>query len=115
VESEQGTVQYTIDDGSIVLVGIRTPDGGVQLAADGRMWHAAIEATGKTSLVGVRIEFERTEWSGGLLWFSIVEDGYTVCPNCRKHIPPHLDARFCVFAKHPVKARPPTNGAHGER
>jgi len=109
----RGIIQYTIDDGTIVLVGIRTPDGGVQLAADGRMWRSAVEATGKTSLVGVRIEFERTEWSGGLLWFSIVEPGYVVCPNCRGHIAPHLDPDACFFGMHRRKHLP-TNGVRDD-
>lgn len=112
---QQGIIRSIVDCGSIVQVFIETEDGTHVLAADGRMWRAAVEAIGKTSLAGVRIEFEfTTEWSGGIAWFSIIEDGYVVCPNCRKHIPPHLSPDFCAWGLHRRKTPPPTNGAHAD-
>lgn len=112
-KSEQGIIRSTIDCGSVVQVFIETDDGTRVLAADGNMFRRAQEGIGKTSLAGLRIAFEETEdWSGGLAWFAVIEDGHVRCRNCAKHIPPHLNPDYCVFGKHPLRQLPPTNGVH---
>lgn len=102
-QPKQGTITATIDAGSVVSVGITTPDGQQRwYAADGNLWRKAHAAIGRPSLCGLRIEYEASDW-GGLVYFSVIEDGHVVCPNCRAHIPPEFDPDTCVFARHPRK------------
>jgi len=109
-EPEQGIIRYTIDEGTIVQVGILTDAGGRVLAADGNAWRCAVAAIGKPTLCGERIEFSANKW-GGIEWFSIIESGYVVCPNCQRHIAPHLDPAASFFGMHRRKHLP-TNGVH---
>jgi len=111
-QTEQGVIKSVIDCGSVVQVILDT-DGGVRvLVADGNMWRSAHAAIGKTSLCGLRIEYAETEWSGGLEWFAVIADEHTVCANCRKHIPPHLEPGFCAWGLHRRKNLGNKNGAH---
>lgn len=116
MDEQQGTIKHILDCGTIVQLTVETQEGTRVLAADGNAFRRAQEAIGRLSLVGVRILFEETPWSGGLASFSIAEDTDTMtyCKNCRRLLGPHLNANFCVFGKHPLKALPPWNGASHE-
>lgn len=115
-QPEQGIVQSTSCAGSVTQVVIETDSEVVVLDADTNMLIRALTTLGRPSLVGARIEFERTDWPGGLAAFSLAEDTDegVYCGNCRKLIPPSLLASFCVFGKHPRRALKPSNGAHAD-
>ncbi len=113
-QPEQGIIRSIIDCGTLVQVVIETDDGTRVLAAEGNMFRRAIAALGKASLAGVRIEYAETDWPGGLLWFSVIDEGHVVCPCCRKHIPPHLDPDMCMFGLHRRKNLGNKNGAHSD-
>jgi hypothetical protein len=112
--TEEGVITAAIDSGAVVVVGI-TAAGGERrwFVVDGDLWRAAHAAIGRTTLCGLRIEYQAND-DGGLVWFSVIRDGHVRCPNCRKHIPPHLHPAYCVFGKHPRRALAPSNGARGD-
>jgi hypothetical protein len=113
---EHGIIKSIIDCGTVVQVFIETDAGTRVLAADGNMFRRAQEATARVSLVGVNILFEETAWPGGIEWFSLAEDTVEgiYCPNCRRLIPDHLNASWCVFGRHPRKELRPSNGVHSD-
>lgn len=111
-QPEQGVIKSVIDCGSVVQVILDTDDGVRVLAADGNMWRSAHAAIGKTSLCGLRIEFEVSDW-GGLQWFSVLPaSDHVRCPNCGRFIPPHLEPDFCAWGLHRRKNLGNKNGAH---
>lgn len=114
-ELEQGTITATIDEGSVVSVGITADDGQQRwFTADGNLWRKAHEAISKPSLCGLRIEYEVTDW-GGLTWFSVLPDSDHVrCLNCRAWIAPDRDPDLCLFGLHRRKMPPPSNGVHAD-
>jgi hypothetical protein len=112
--TQQGTITATIAGGSVVNVGITGADGVQRwYAADGNMLRRAQASIGKLSLCGLRIEYEVTGWRG-LKWFSIMESGYVVGPNCQRHMALHIDPDACFFGMHRRKTPPPTNGVHDD-
>ncbi len=113
-ETKQGVIRSVGDEGSIILLLVEADDGHMSAyATDANMLRRAAASIGKP-LVGLRIEYGETDWPGGIEWFSIIEPGYVVCPDCRGHIPPHLDPDACFFGMHRRKTPPPTNGVHDD-
>lgn len=112
-ETEQGVIEHVIYAGTVTQVVIRMADGKLRwLVADSNMLNRAQEGIGKASLCGLSIEFAETDWSGGLAWFSVIEEGHIRCANCRRHIPQHLEPGECFFGQHRRKNLGNKNGAH---
>ena len=113
-QAKQGIIRSVGDEGSVVLLLVEADDGHVaSYAADANMLWRAAAAIGKP-LVGLRIEYAETEWPGGIEWFSVIQPGYVVCPNCRKHVGPHFDPDACFFGMHRRKQLP-TNGVRDDQ